>query len=250
MIIRFLFLALILPCFHLLAASPEVFDLHRATEQDTATTFSLIGRDDDGDELTYSIVTEPSHGSVSINGNQVTYTPKANSNYTETFTYKATDGVSNSEVGIINMAVFTGYRDIAQQLGQDIDGEAKYNYSGWSVSTSADGRTVAIGAIYNDGNGSFSGHVRIYTFNSGEWRRLGQDIDGEAAGDQIGEAAGDQSGYSVSTSADGRTVAIGAIYNDGNGINSGHVRIYNLNTSIIGSSWTGRRYMAATRSRY
>ena len=48
--------------------------------------------------------------------------------------------------------------------------------------------------------------MRIYQRNSnGNWQQLGADIDGEAAGDQ--------SGYSVSLSADGSTVAIGA-YND------------------------------------
>ena len=39
------------------------------------------------------------------------------------------------------------------------------------------------------------------------WKQIGQDIDGEASGDQ--------SGYSVSLSADGTMVAIGAIQNDG-----------------------------------
>ena len=72
----------------------------------------------------------------------------------------------------------------------------------------------------NDGNGSNSGHVRVYNFNNGSWDQLGDDIDGEAADDQ--------SGYSVSLSADGTTVAIGAKYNDGNGYSSGHVRVYNL----------------------
>ena len=56
----------------------------------------------------------------------------------------------------------------------------------------------------------------IYSNNS--WKQLGTDIDGEALTDQ--------SGYSVSLSADGNRVAIGAIMNYGNGSNSGHVRIY------------------------
>ena len=30
------------------------------------------------------------------------------------------------------------------------------------MSLSSDGKTVAIGARYNDGNGSDSGHVRVY----------------------------------------------------------------------------------------
>jgi len=48
--------------------------------------------------------------------------------------------------------------------------------------------------------------------------KLGGDIDGEAAGDY--------SDYSVSLSSDGMTVSIGERYNDGNGDNSGHVRVY------------------------
>ncbi|MBN31581.1 MAG: hypothetical protein CL845_06250, partial [Crocinitomicaceae bacterium] len=88
---------------------------------------------------------------------------------------------------------------------------------------SSDGSTVAIGAPYNDGNGGNSGHVRIYSWNSdtSSWYQQGGDIDGEAVGDQ--------SGWNVSLSSDGTTVAIGAPYNDGNGTNSGHVRIYSWN---------------------
>ena len=50
--------------------------------------------------------------------------------------------------------------------GGDIDGEATYDYSGYSVSLSADGSTVAIGAFWNRDNGVFSGHVRVYALVS------------------------------------------------------------------------------------
>ena len=52
----------------------------------------------------------------------------------------------------------------------------------------------------------------------GNWVQLGQDIDGEAAGDH--------SGSSVSLSQNGGLVAIGAPLNDGNGGGSGQVRVY------------------------
>ncbi|WP_430967357.1 BspA family leucine-rich repeat surface protein [Spongiimicrobium sp. 2-473A-2-J] len=108
------------------------------------------------------------------------------------------------------------------QIGQDIDGEAFGDQSGYSVSLSQDGNRVAIGAQLNDGNGNSSGHVRIYELNNGNWIQLGADIDGEAVLDL--------SGWSVSLSADGSRVAIGAYLNDGGGIfNSGHVRIYEFN---------------------
>ena len=104
--------------------------------------------------------------------------------------------------------------------GADIDGEAASDYSGQSVSLSSDGTTVAIGAYGNDENGTNSGHVRIYAWNSttSAWDQQGTDIDGEAVDDN--------SGQSVSLSSDGTTVAIGANKNDANGSYSGHVRIY------------------------
>ena len=37
--------------------------------------------------------------------------------------------------------------------------------SGVSVSLSSDGTIVAIGALYNDGNGPDAGHVRVYEIN-------------------------------------------------------------------------------------
>ena len=78
---------------------------------------------------------------------------------------------------------------------------------------------VAIGATLNDGQaGIDSGHVRVYEYNGSSWKQKGPDIDGEAEGDE--------SGYSVSMSADGSIVAIGARFNDASGDSSGHVRVY------------------------
>ena len=110
--------------------------------------------------------------------------------------------------------------DTWEQVGFDIDGEAAFDQCGHSVSLSADGSTVAIGALYNDGNVFDSGHVRIYRLNAvtNAWEQIGADIDGEAAGDN--------SGASVSLSADGSTVAIGATENDGNGNGAGHCLLY------------------------
>jgi len=104
------------------------------------------------------------------------------------------------------------------QRGLVIDGEAAGDRSGFPVSLSSDGTIVAIGATGNDGNGDGSGHVRLYKWNGSVWIQRGADIDGEAAGDQ--------SGSSVSLSSDGSVVVIGASGNDGNGRNSGHVRVF------------------------
>ena len=68
--------------------------------------------------------------------------------------------------------------------------------------------------------------MRVYQNTGGTWTQIGEDIDGESAGDE--------SGISVSLSDNGSIVAIGAWFNNGNGFKSGQVRIYQ-NT---GGAWT------------
>jgi len=104
------------------------------------------------------------------------------------------------------------------QIGGFIDAEAADDSFGTSVSLSADGATIAIGAPGNDGAGDNAGHVRVYQLVSDAWNQLGSDIDGENLGDL--------SGHSVDLNTDGTVLAIGAHYATGNGLLSGHVRVF------------------------
>jgi hypothetical protein len=137
-------------------------------------------------------------------------------------------GAFGSYSGHVRVYTWNVSTSVWVQKGSDIDGEAAGDNSGWSVSLSDDGLIVAIGALFNDGNGVDSGHVRVYTWNGSSWVQKGSDIDGEAGNDL--------SGFSVSLSGNGLTVAIGAHRNDGiNGSDSGHVRVYTWNVST--SAW-------------
>ena len=94
-----------------------------------------------------------------------------------------------------------------------------------TIAFSADGLTLAVGAPMNSGNGVQSGQVRVYKNIAGVWTQLGADIDGEAAYDHSGSA--------VALSTDGLSVAVGATGNDGNGVESGHVRIYSYSYNFV-----------------
>jgi hypothetical protein len=121
-----------------------------------------------------------------------------------------------------------------EQIGEDINGEAGFDNSGFSIGLSSDGSIIAIGAVGNSGNGSSSGHVRLFKNVNGNWEQIGQDIDGESAGDG--------SGYSLSISNDGGIVVIGAISSAENGSDSGQVRVYqniNENWEQIGQDLNG-----------
>ncbi|WP_431108079.1 T9SS type A sorting domain-containing protein [Winogradskyella poriferorum] len=198
--------------------------------------------------------------------------------------FLAVSSINNSSNGSLSghVRVYENVSGVWTQIGQDIDGEAAGDWSGFSISLSSNGSILAIGAVRNSGNGALSGHVRVYENISGVWTQIGQDIDGEAPDDQFGyaislssngailavsstrnfgngaysghvrvyenvsgvwtqigqdidgEAAGDQSGYSLDLSSDGTIAAIGAFKNDGNGTDSGHVRVY----ENISGVWT------------
>ena len=117
-----------------------------------------------------------------------------------------------------------------KQAGQDIAGEAIGDEFGRFVSISDDGITIVVGAwSNNEKNGENSGHVRIYHLedNGMIWEQIGEDIDGEAAG--IG------SGCSVSLSANGSIVAIGAPFVGIDGVLTGQVKVYRIDGG--GSTW-------------
>jgi len=108
-----------------------------------------------------------------------------------------------------------------KQVGLTITGEANGDQFGYSVSLSDDAKTLAVGAPNANGeDGDNVGQVSVYRRDDSEsgWTKIGEDI--------VGEGAGDESGGSVSLSGDGKTVAIGSIWNVDNGTYSGHVRVF------------------------
>ena len=174
----------------------------------TSTTRQQIGEDIDGEAAG-----DYSGSSVSL------------SNDGSTIAIGATGNDGNGDRSG-HVRIFQNNNNTWQQIGDDIDGERFDDESGYSISLSSDGSIVAVGSRYNDKNlwENYRGHVRIFQNINSSWQQIGEDIDGEAAGDQ--------SGGSVSLSSDGSTIAIGATGNDGNGMSSGHVRIYqNTNSS-------------------
>jgi hypothetical protein len=107
----------------------------------------------------------------------------------------------------------------------DILAEAGGDQAGTSVSLSADGSRVAIGAPKNDDAGEDAGHARVYEFDGSTWTQIGQDMDGSGAYDNAGRY--------VSLSSDGSRVAVGAYDHGGFNEEDGHVRVYEYD----GSSW-------------
>ena len=67
--------------------------LSGSTNEGTSVIMQLSGTDVDGDNLTYSLDTDASNGSVVLDGNLATYTPTADFNGDDSFTFSVSDGV-------------------------------------------------------------------------------------------------------------------------------------------------------------
>lgn len=131
------------------------------------------------------------------------------------------------DAGYVRILCYEHFSDTWIQKGEPIVGEGIGDSNGFSVALSFDGDIVAVGAPDNDNNGDNIGYARVFKLLSGQWVQIGEDIDGEAAGDR--------SGYAVDLSDDGKIIAIGATLNDAanNYKDQGHVRVWEWN----GAAW-------------
>ncbi len=75
-----------------------------ATE-DTAASITLTGTDADNNLLTFTIVTGPSQGVANLAGATVTYTPNANFNGVDSFTFTVNDGNVDSAPATVTITV-------------------------------------------------------------------------------------------------------------------------------------------------
>ena len=173
------------------------------------TSWSQLGLDVSGTQ-----VNEQSGTSVSLSADGMTVA--IGSYYYDT---------ALTDVGRTRIYRYNG--SVWAQLGSDISGNQAFENSGYSVSLSADGTTVAIGSRTYNVTGADEGRTRIYRYNGTSWGQLGLDI----SGTQVNE----QSGWSVSLSADGTTVAMGARYYDTALADVGRTRVYRYNSTT--SSW-------------
>lgn len=74
--------------------------------EDASASGTVTATDPDNSNLTYSLVNAPAHGTVTLLGDGTfTYTPEANYNGPDSFTFKASDGLLESSPGTVSITV-------------------------------------------------------------------------------------------------------------------------------------------------
>ncbi|RIX82857.1 tandem-95 repeat protein [Acidovorax cavernicola] len=86
--------------------APTAPDYTKTTNEDTPVNGQIIGSDVDGDTLTYTKGSNPSHGTVTVNPNGTyTYVPAANFNGTDSFTVTVSDGKGGTTTSTVTVTV-------------------------------------------------------------------------------------------------------------------------------------------------
>ncbi|ATH07825.1 hypothetical protein BIY24_07640 [Halobacteriovorax marinus] len=140
-----------------------------ATNEDTAHGFTLnAGSDVDGDALTYIIVANPSNGLLSCTDRSCTYTPNANYNGADSFTYKvndsALDSVANTTVSItVNSVNDRPVMASDQVFSTDDNVTLSLTLSN---ATDIDGDTLGYKIITSPSNGTLSNCITSGAYSS------------------------------------------------------------------------------------
>jgi len=86
---------------------PTAADADLSTDEDAIGTVVVSGSDVDNDPLTlsFSLVGNPQHGLAELVGSTFTYTPIADYNGTDSFTFIANDGIDDSTIATVSITV-------------------------------------------------------------------------------------------------------------------------------------------------
>ena len=84
---------------------PMAYDDSVTTQEDQPVSITLAGGDADGDPLTYSALTNPSHGGLRGTAPRLRYSPKANFNGSDSFTFKVSDKTTDSAAATVSISV-------------------------------------------------------------------------------------------------------------------------------------------------
>ena len=127
------------------------------TEEDMDYGGLVSAFDIDNDPLTYSLLTEPSHGTVSITDSSAgtyTYSPKVNYNGSDSFTFTSSDGTL-SDTSKVSITV-TAVNDSPVAFAERVTTSEDTKYSGSVSASDVENDILTYNILTNPSNGTVS----------------------------------------------------------------------------------------------
>ncbi len=145
--------------------APVATDQEVTGTEDTPISITLTGTDADaGDTLTYTVVTNPSNGTLSGTAPNLTYTPSANYNGADSFTFKVNDGTEDSATATVSITI-SAVNDAPVATDQEVTATEDTPISITLTGTDADsGTTLSYAVVTNPSHGTLSGTAPNLTY--------------------------------------------------------------------------------------
>lgn len=136
-----------------------------ATDEDIPVVINVLANDSDpeGATLSVSSVTQPSNGTVVNNGTDVRYTPKANFNGSDSFTYTANDGTYDSSITTVTITV-NSVNDTPLANSQSVTTAEDAAVDITLTGTDSDGDLLTYSVVTGPSNGTLSGTCPNLTY--------------------------------------------------------------------------------------
>jgi hypothetical protein len=143
---------------------PVAVAMQRSLNEDTPQSITLLATDDDGDPLSFAIQGLPQHGTLSGTPPNMTYTPAANYNGSDSFTYTASDGVATSAPVTVTLSI-AAVNDAPVALDGAVTTAEDTPVAITLQATDVDntGLTFTVLTVPSDGTLTGSGASRTYT---------------------------------------------------------------------------------------
>ena len=143
--------------------APVANNMNVTTAEDTAKAITLDASDVDGDSLTATIVAQPTHGTVSLSGLVATYTPTANYNGTDSFTYKVNDSTVDSNIATVSITVAAvNDAPVAENASVETDEDTPVEIE--LVASDVDGDELTFTVVTQPAHGTLSGTAPALTY--------------------------------------------------------------------------------------
>jgi large repetitive protein len=142
--------------------APRPANLSISTREGTLYYGSFLVSDEDGDVITCEIVDGPTNGTVSVTGTNFVYTPKPGANFTDSFTYRATDGSGTSPVASITLEIIGNSPPVAASQSLTVLEDGSANLSLWG--SDPDGDPVSAVLLTSPAHGNVSGTHPNYLY--------------------------------------------------------------------------------------
>jgi hypothetical protein len=143
---------------------PVAFAQSVLTAQDTPVAVSLKASDPDGDNLSYTIASGPSHGTLGGAAPNLTYTPQSGYYGPDSFTFKANDGLLNSQLATVSIAIIDEDNTPPTAINAGVTTTKNSPVTITLRGTDADGDKLTHFVVAPPANGSLTGNAPTLTY--------------------------------------------------------------------------------------